>query len=87
MVVVYLSEYVRDMLLYYDIENSEDSHERTFYYIENTPNKILHDIIDGFIGWHEDELERLGFDLDLEPLRDGKFTVEFTDKDDCYIEV
>ena len=72
----------------HDIENTDDSYDRTFYYIENSEKQILHDILDGECWFNSEEnLKELGLDLDFSKLYDGKFTVEFTDKDECYLEL
>lgn len=88
MVIVFLDKKTREGVLDYDVQTTEHSYDRDMYYITHSEKQILHDIIDGMIGWEEEEerLKEFGFKRsDIDKMRNGKFKVEFTDKK-MYIE-
>lgn len=85
MIELYLDMSMREAILNYDIEHSENCYDRNMYYISNTENQILYDIIYGMI-YNTELLEKLGFDLkDIKLLETEDMNIKFTNKSNYYI--
>ena len=83
MIELYLDEMMRESLLNYDIEHSENCYDRNMYYITNSESQILYDII---FGISKETLEKIGFDLkDIEIIMESDVNVKFTNKPKYYI--
>ena len=83
MIELYLDVEKRQKILDYDIENSEHDYDRDMYYIINTENQIICDIIYGMGVW---ELEEIGFKpIDICKIMEDDVMICFTNKSEYYI--
>lgn len=84
MIELYLTDKMREELLKYDIERNERTYDDILYYISNTENQILYDII---YGYGDDEiLVDIGFKKeDIKKIWEDDVNIKFTDNDEYYI--
>lgn len=83
MIELYLDNDIREQLLNYDIEHSENCYDRNMYYITTSESQILYDII---YGYDKELLEKVGFKpQDIEIILEDDMNVKFTNKKNYYI--
>lgn len=84
MIELYLDNDLREQLLNYDIEHSENCYDRNMYYITNSESQILYDIIYGSC-WKSEILEKMGFEKqDIDVIMNDDVNIKFTNKNKYY---
>lgn len=86
MIELYLDSAMREALLNWDYEHTETDYDNVMYYITNTENQILYDIIFGLMYDGNKILQKLGFDgEDLKIIEESDVNIYFTNKQKYYI--
>lgn len=83
MIDLYLDSVMREQILNYDIEHSEQNYDNLMYYIQNSESQVLYDII---FGVTEKDLEKFGFkNDDIKLIMESDVNIKFTNKNNYYI--
>ena len=83
MIRLYLNEVIREELLNYDIEHSEHCYDRDMFYIINSEEIILMNILENI---NTDVLIKMGFDDEtIQVIQECDFEVRFTNRNKCYL--
>ena len=86
LIELHLDGMMREALLNYDIEHSENCYDRNMYYITNSENQILYDIIFGLLNDERRILEKIGFDEeDIKIIDECDVNIKFTNKSNYFI--